>query len=274
MLDIRLVAADVDGTILPRGGSFSVNTKRAARRCIERGIPFVLDSGRWVGSLEGVMRDLGVEDQYAIAAGGGVVLAPDGSPLKEWTMRPADVESVYEVMRRFDVAINSYVRGGLYQLNTRAISRMPRTYFGQRDYRVVHDDVAAFEREGLQNVYKLEAISENLDLIAELRRTLARETVSRISGAFKNNTEVASPGMGKGVALRWLAAFLGVAPEQCMAFGDNSNDLDMLRSVGWPVAVGNAIEAVKSRARIVAPPCDEDGVARTIFERVLGEAMP
>ena len=273
-MDIRLIAADVDGTILPRGGAFSEATRLAARRCRERGIPFVLDSGRWVGSLEGVMRDLGVEDQYAIAAGGGAVIAPDGEPIMEWTMRQADVESVYAVMRRFDVAINSYVRGGLYQLNTRAVSRMPRTYFGQRDDRVVHDDIAAFERDGLRHVYKLEAISENLALIADLRRALARETVSRISGAFRNNTEVASPGMGKGVALRWLAGHLGIAPDQCMAFGDNANDLDMLSAVGWPVAVGNAIEAVKSRARLIAPADVDDGVARVIFERVLGEEMP
>lgn len=273
-MDIRLVAADVDGTILPRGGAFSENTKRAARRCIERGIPFVLDSGRWVGSLEGVMRDLGVEDQFAIASGGGAVLAPDGTPLHEWTMRPADVDAVYAVMRRYDVAINSYVRGGLYQLNTRAIARLPRTYFGQRDYRVVHDDEAAFEREGLKNVYKLEAISEDLDLITELRQALARETVARISGAFRNNTEVVSPAMGKGVALRWLAGYLGIRPEQCMAFGDNTNDIDLLDAVGWPVAVGNAVGAVKAHARLIAPPDVEDGVARTIFEKVLGEQMP
>ena len=59
-----------------------------------------------------------------------------------------------------------------------------------------------------------------------------------------------------------------------MAFGDNANDLDMLSAVGWPVAVGNAIEAVKSRARLIAPADVDDGVARVIFERVLGEEMP
>ena len=77
--------------------------------------------------------------------------------------------------------------------------------------------------------------------------------------------------MGKGTALRWLAESLGIPTDRCMAFGDNANDLDMLAAVGWPVAVGNAADAVRRAARIVADTDANDGVAKVIFERVLGE---
>ena len=273
-LDIRLIATDVDGTILPHGGVFSEATRLAVRRCRERGIPFVVDSGRWIGALEGVLHDLGADDQPVIVAGGGAVIAPGGAVLHEWTMRDEDVRAVYDVMRRYDVVIISYVRGGVYRINTAALPDMIKKYLAGKDPRVVNDDLRAFEREGLRAVYKLEAITDDKPVIAELRRALARETEAVVSGAFWNNTEVVSPGMGKGVALRWLAKHLGVAPDQCMAFGDHTNDLDMLQAVGWPVAVGNAVPELKAYARIIAPPDAEDGVARTIFERVLGEEMP
>ena len=274
-MDIRLIASDVDGTILPHGGSFSDLTRQAVRRCRERGIPFVISSGRWIGALEEVRRALDAEDQPVIVAGGGAVYGSGDALLREWTMNDADVHAVYEVMRRFDVAIISYVSGGVYRLNTAALPKRMKAYLaGSDSHCVVNDDRTAFEREGMRNVYKMEAVTEDQEAIAAVREALTRETDTLISGAFRNNTEVVSRGMGKGVALRWLVESLGIDPSRCMAFGDNTNDLDLLRAVGWPVAVGNAVDALKAAARIIAPADVDDGVARTIFEQVLGEPLP
>ena len=274
--EIRLIATDVDGTILPHGGVISEETRRAVKRCRAAGIPFVVASGRWIGALEDVVRDLGVEDQPLIIANGGAVAAPDGTLLREWTMPDGDVRRVCEILRRYDVMINSYVRGGVYRLNTAALAENAArlasySYTGDGDYRMVNDDEAAFESEGMRGVYKLEAITENREIIARLRAELAEKTDAVVTGAFWRNTEIQSPGMGKGTALRWLAESMGIRPEQCMAFGDNTNDLDMLRAVGWPVAMGNGAEEAKACARIVAPRDAEDGVARTIYHYVFGE---
>ena len=56
-----------------------------------------------------------------------------------------------------------------------------------------------------------------------------------------------------------------------MGFGDYTNDLPMLENVGWPVAVDNAIDEVKRACRIIAPSCEDDGVAQTIQKYVLGD---
>ena len=80
------------------------------------------------------------------------------------------------------------------------------------------------------------------------------------------------PGVDKGTALAFLAERLGIAREQVMAFGDSTNDLDMLGAAGWPVAMGNALDVVKALAWRVAPSCDQDGVARTLQECVLGNS--
>ena len=59
-----------------------------------------------------------------------------------------------------------------------------------------------------------------------------------------------------------------------MAFGDYTNDLSMLSCVGWPVAVGNALEEVRRVCRIVAPACEDDGVAKTLQQYILGGKLP
>lgn len=274
-MDIRLIATDVDGTILPRGGAISDATRRAAAGCRERGIPFVIVSGRWIGALGDVIRQAGTRDEPVIIVNGSAVLGPGGETLYERVMTPEDVEAVCRVLRRFDVQINSYVPGGLYCVNTRALahpSSMIKGYLGTG--RLVVDDAAAFEREGLSRVYKLEGLTEDTALMDELRAALREETRALVTHSSWRNVELMSRGMGKAPALEWLAGHLGVDLGQCMAFGDNANDLDMLLAVGWPVAVGNASDEVKNIARIVADADVDDGVAKVIFREVLGVAEP
>ena len=274
-MNIRMVATDVDGTILPRGGAISEATRRAVRGCRARGIPFVIVSGRWIGALGDVIRQADAADQPVIIVNGSAVLGPGGDVLYEWFMAAEDVARVYDVLRRFDVQINSYVPGALYCLNTRALahpSSMIKGYLGGG--KLVIDDRAAFEREALSRVYKLEGLTENTAMMEQLRSALSAETGARVTHSSWRNVELMSHGMGKAPALGWLADYMGVNLADCMAFGDNANDLDMLRAVGWPVAVGNATDEAKAAARIVADTDANDGVAKVIFERVLGEEAP
>ena len=273
-MNIRMIATDVDGTILPRGGVISDATRRAVALCRARGVAFVLVSGRWIGALGDVIRRCGVEDQPLVIVNGSAVLGPDGAIWHERFMDPADVARVYAVLSRYNVQINSYVPGALYCLNTPALahpSSMIKGYLGGG--RLVLDDRAAFEGEALERVYKLEGLTEDTGLIAEVREALRRETDAQVTHSSWRNVELMSRGMGKAAALGWLAARLGIDLADCMAFGDNANDLDMLWAVGWPVAVGNAADEVRQAARIVADTDANDGVAKVIFD-LFAEATP
>lgn len=268
-MPIRMIATDVDGTILPRGGTISDATRRAVAMCRKRGIPFVIVSGRWIGALGDVIRQCDTADQPIVIVNGSAVLGPDGAIWHERFMDPADVGQVYAVLRRYNVQINSYVPGALYCLNTPALahpSSMIKGYLGGS--KLVIDDQAAFEAEALEKVYKLEGLTEDAALIDEVRRALRRETNALVTHSSWRNVELMSRGMGKAASLGWLAGRLGIDLADCMAFGDNDNDLDMLSAVGWPVAVGNATDEVKQIARIVADTDANDGVARVIFDQL------
>ena len=275
MHDIRLIASDVDNTMLPRGGAISENLRRAVARCRERGIPFVIASGRWIGALGDVQRQAGCCGMPMIIANGAAVVGPEGAPLREWTISDADARRTYDILRRFNVQINGYVRDGLYCINTGALKRqssMIKEYIAAGHARLSVDDRDAFEANALKRAYKLEGLTEDRDLMAEVRAALS-ETGLAITHSSDRNVELMAPGVGKGAALKWLAAELSVPLERCMAFGDNDNDADLLAAVGWPVAVGNAAESLKAMARVIAPTDAEDGVARTIFQYVLREAL-
>ena len=271
MNDIRLIAADVDGTMLPRGGEISPNLRRAIGLCRERGIPFIIASGRWIGAMGDVIDRSGVGRQPVIIANGAAILDGDRAPLREWLLDDADARRVYDLLCTFDVQINGYGRGVLYCLNTRALKRrssMIAGYIGGQGHRLVLEDRAAFESEGLRGAYKLAALSEDPEIIAGVQAALEGSGLS-VTHSSPRNVEIMAPGVNKGAALCWLAAHLGIPMEACMAFGDNMNDYDLLASAGWPVAMGNADPALKRAARLIAPADVDDGVARVLFERVL-----
>lgn len=272
MNDIRLIASDVDGTLLPRGGVISTALREAVGQCRGRGIPFILASGRWVGALSDIIAQTGTAGQPCIIANGAAILGPDGEPLREWLLDEADARRVYDILRGFDVQINAYLRGALFCLNTRALKRpssMIKGYLGGGGHRMVLDDRAAFESEVFGRAFKLEALSEDPALVAGVKAALSGSGLS-VTNSSVRNVEIMAPGVNKGAALRWLAGEMGVPLQNCMAFGDNMNDMDLLAAVGWPVAMGNADPALKAIARIIALADDEDGVARVLGTHVLG----
>ena len=102
-----------------------------------------------------------------------------------------------------------------------------------------------------------------------VRRQLAGRTDILLSSAGDHNLEVNAPNGGKGDALCALGARLGIPPQQIMACGDQLNDLSMLRAVGFPVAMGNAVPQIKEIAAHVTLTNEQDGVAAAVERFVL-----
>ena len=273
-MDIRLIVSDVDRTILPVGGCASPATVEAVRRCRARGTEFAICSGRWFPSARDVSAgQLGIHDGYMIICNGGAVVKSDGTILMEDGLERAQAEEVYEMMRGEPVTLCSYVRGAIYRLHMEHLTvfHLPErpARIGGVSYDIIDEDERAFERRGLERPYKLEIHADDRELLARLKVRLAATGLD-VGGSYPNNVEIMKPGTGKGAATRWLTEHLGLKREQVMGFGDFTNDLPMLENVGYPMAVGNALDEVKRVCRAVVPACEEDGVAWAIEKYVLG----
>ena len=276
-MDIKLIVSDIDRTILPANQIISPATYNAVRDCRARGVEFVIASGRWYPAARKVAVDqLGIEDGYMIICNGGAVVRSDGTPLAEWRLSGAQAQQIYDLLKAEKVMMNAYAPDAIYRVRGEYLTcfRLPETsYFARNQtYSVVDGDWQGFEERIRRGPYKIEAYTDDTQLLVELRRKV--EALGfQANSAFPFNLEIMAPGAGKGMATRWLTEHMGLTREQVMGFGDYTNDLPMLENVGWPVAVDNAIDEVKRACRIIAPSCEDDGVARTIQKYVLGDEI-
>ena len=119
--------------------------------------------------------------------------------------------------------------------------------------------------ERASDVQKIQAFFKDMQLRAEMLKTLPDEFPDLVvTTSIVNNIEINSKDATKGNALKKLAEYLDIPISQTMAFGDDFNDITMLKTAGIGVAMGNADEKVKQVADLVTDGCDNSGVAHAI----------
>ena len=273
--DIRLIATDLDGTLLNSKKEFTKRTIDAIRRATADGVVFVPATGR---SIRLVPDEIKGQDfvRYIITLNGARII---------------DLE------KRADISVNELENGTALAI-LEALDRLPVIYeccfdnlnqMGEAhkavcgDYTVDEDtyrmilnerasvpDLKQAVRDFGRPVQKVQFYfpdPSQKPYYLELMRQMFPQI--SVASSISNNVEMTHRDAGKGEALKTICAWLGLDPSQALVFGDDINDLGMIRAAGIGVAMGNAFEAVKEEADLVAPTCDEDGVARVIEELCL-----
>lgn len=260
----RLVASDLDGTLLRDDGTVSARTARALRDLAGVGIDLVLVTARpprWVDDLSFVPAH-GV----VICVNGAVVYdVAHGRVLEHLAM---DDELVRELA--------ADLRGALPDVTLAA--ERPAGFATERAYRGHHPvpgDVVRADRiedtlDGATvKLLVRSAVTPDEDLVAAVDRVLAGRAVVLHSGAG-GLAEVHHPAVSKAAALERWAAERGIAADDVWAFGDMPNDLPMLAWAGRGFAVANAHPSVLAAADEVCGANEDDGVA-AVLERLLAE---
>lgn len=277
-MDIRMIVSDLDGTLLNRSREMPDANRTALHACMARGIHVVLASGRSFESVRRLANEHGIDGPIVSANGARVDLSQAGPTLYSRTFPRELAASVFDIMKASGIFFTCYGHGTLYQNNldaararTRGMQRLEDKLVMQAHRaELVVSDESRTVNEGLIDPYKFVAFSEDGPLLDGLRERLKQSGLPlNISSSWVDNIEVMVAGAGKGEAVSALCGQYGLAREQVMAFGDNLNDVAMLRAAGWGVAMENALPEVKQAARLIAPLCDAAGVARVIDEYVL-----
>lgn len=267
---VKLVAIDMDGTLLTPSHKLTPRVKQAIASARAQGVTVVLASGRPVSGLAPFLHELGIEsDQdYCIACNGALVQnIGSGERVVEFPLSFDDFLFCEKVAR--DLGIHFQALDGqrmytpnqdisLYTVADSHLSHVPLSY------RRVED------MDPSMQFIKLMMIDEPAVLDAAIQR-LPNELTERFA-VLKSAPfflEVFDHRAGKGASLQRLAAHLGVDRANVMALGDQENDLTMLAFAATSVAMGNAIPAVKQVARFETATNAEDGVALAIERFVL-----
>lgn len=274
-MNIRLICMDLDGTLFSKHSEIPEINIRALRECAARGIRLALISGRNAPFVKRVAGRIGVPCAIVSANGAHIEETQEGNVLFEGTFSSGEWQTVFDAMMSANVNFEAYTKCVNYIVNPELVTERHR--HSLELYVKMGDAVAEYSMDKLLR----EAPGATLKFVAFLKTPEDYERTKAILDArgIKNcssaweNIEVMPTGVDKGAAVCVLRERFGVSKEETMAFGDFTNDLDMLAAAGYPVAMGNAVEEVKKAARIIAPPNTEGGVGQVIFERVLkGEA--
>jgi len=273
MADYRLIAFDLDGTILTNDKHLTSRTVTALQRAADAGAVLVPVTGRpFSGIPEEVLAVRGI--RCAITSNGAVTTDPEtGKVLRNVCV---DRETAAQIVRlpMERGLIHSVFIGGL-GYSEPPFSAIERRFFKSTEHEVyirksrrTADDLldwirtAPVEPENIWMIVRSAEEQEELD--AFIRKSWPVKTI--LTG--KSDIEIGNPEADKGLAVTALAEQLGIAQEQVLAFGDNSNDLSMLRAAGTGVAMANGTAEAKAAADLVTESNEADGVARAI-ERLL-----
>lgn len=272
----RLIACDLDETLLDDNGDVPPRVRDAVTAARKRGARFVLATGRPYVSTHRTLDQLGIldaEDEYVISFNGGVITEnADERPLTSCELDPNVAEALYERGIAQGLCMHVYTLDTVYVYNY-----LPeeRTYIEGRMCILETDEpTLSFLRDKGEPIVKLLYMSFDARLLHALEHELADIGVTQgLDVCYSSNRylEFNAPGINKGAGLLALAGRLGIAPEETMAIGDNSNDVPMLRAAGLGVAVANASAEALAAADYV---CEADnnagGVAEAIERFVLG----
>ena len=256
----RLVATDLDGTLVRTDGSISERTRAVLAAVEARGVPVVFVTGRPLRWAEEVFEHVG-DHGLAVVSNGALVwdVAADRPRLR----REIDPETA----RRVVAELRSAVPGSTFAVETLGGLALEETY---RERHPVPPGARRAPLEDLVDgpVLKLLARHEELGPqdYWDAAEVAVGEQVTITWSSTSTMLEISAAGVTKASTLALVADGLGVAPADVVAFGDMPNDIPMLQWAGTSYAMENGHESTKAAATHIAPKHDQDGVARVLEE--------
>jgi Cof subfamily protein (haloacid dehalogenase superfamily) len=267
---IRLVVADLDGTLIDPSLVLGERTIAASRAAVARGVQVVIATGRMAKSARPFAEQLG-EQAPIIAYQGALVRemwqpgGPLGRLLVHLPLSAAVAREAVEWSTEHGLAahVNHLERFVLPASDPRAEDYS--AFLGARAEIV--PDLLAWIRRPVTKILAVAPAPLPTELMPVARIHFAGR--AEVTVSHPEFLEFLAPGVSKGSAVRWLARRLGIALEQTMALGDQFNDLEMIAAVGHGVALPSAPPEVQAAARYIAPPLADEGAAQVIEALVL-----
>ena len=269
--DIRLVLADVDGTLLTDDKVLTEEAKAAVGELRDAGIGFAITSGRPPRGMSMLIEPLAL--QGAIAGfNGGVLVNPDLSVIESHTLDPATAEQTVRLI--LEQGLDAWIyTDGEWLIRDKAAPHVAReTWTVKFDAKVV----TSFTDAHFAHAVKIVGVSDDLDLVAACEK-VAQNTLGGKASAARSQPyylDVTHPQANKGTVVTTLSRLLNIPPAQIATIGDMPNDVLMFRKVGFSIAMGNSSNEVKAQASAVTDSNENEGFAKAVRKFVLPPVAP
>ena len=265
---IKMVATDIDGTILNWDFEFSPEVIECVKKLTKNGIKVVLVTGRMHRAALKLAQKLELETPI-VSYQGGLIKEQSGKTLYEKTMDVKYAKQVIKWAKENNVHINLYMDDVLYVENDNIAVRR---YTGER---YIPYEVCNFDELDIKNVNKILAIDfDDVERVTGwvdyLKQKLPELYIVKSTPYF---CEISNPEAKKSCAVEFLSNYYGIKKEEILAIGDQNNDIELLKSGGVAVAMGNATDELKKHADFVTDTIDNNGFVKAIEKFVFQNGL-
>jgi len=264
----KLVAVDIDGTLVGEDLVIRDNTRRALHQCVRQGVTVTLATGRMFQSTRPYAQKLGLDVPLITYNGALVKDSGTGEIYHHRTVPLALAREVIRLCKEMDLMLHTYVDDEYYVEEFNDWSRKYEEIAGVTAHAV--GDLEDFlTREPTKFI--ISEVPEKLDKYWDvLRERLTPQLyLTRSRPIF---LEILHPAVSKVEGLKVLGDRLGIGLAEMMAVGDSYNDVEMLRAVGLGVAMGNAPPDVQAQADWVTAGIEDEGLVVALEKYILSEA--
>ncbi|MDR7870596.1 MAG: Cof-type HAD-IIB family hydrolase [Tissierellaceae bacterium] len=271
-MSYKLVAIDMDGTLLNSKGTVSDRTRQAIYDASKKGVYVVLATGRILKSAINHSIKLNL-NKPIISCNGAIMIDEDKNIIFDKPMKSKSVKEVIEIGQSENIYFHFYDDNSFYSnVYVEEVLNFYNTEESKKsgnEIKVnIFDNAEEILNKGI-NVYKFLFLDDDRDKLNRLKSRLKYIEDINICTSWGNNLEVMDSYVSKGNSLEYLCSHLNISSHEVIAIGDNENDISMIDFAGLGVAMGNGVEKVKSVADIVTSTNDEDGVAKVIEKYIL-----
>jgi Cof subfamily protein (haloacid dehalogenase superfamily) len=264
--DIRLLLADVDGTLVTKDKMLTEAAKAAVQELDRAGVAFAITSGRPPRGMSMLIEPL--ELRTAIAGfNGGVLVNPDLSVIESRSLDPAVAGQT------IDLILGKGLDAWVYTETEWLIRDKAAAHVAREAWTVKFDArvVTSFTDAHLAHAVKIVGVSDNLELVAACEKELQQALNGHASAARSQPyyLDVTHSQANKGTVVATLSRLLNIPTAQIATMGDMPNDELMFRNSGFSIAMGNASDEVKAQASAVTESNEDEGFAKAIRKFVL-----
>jgi len=246
MSKIKLIALDMDGTLLNELDEVTDYTKDMIKQAQREGIHVVISTGRPLATCISYVSDLELSS-YVITSNGAEIYTADEELIEQHTMHPEKMEQLWHIGNNRGLTMWMLASDAVFVQGRRPSD------FSEHDWlKIGYDNLDEEDR-----LYVKEQLSRVQDL--------------EVTNSTTTNFEVNEKGVNKAEGLRTLCKKLNITMDEVMAVGDSLNDFKMINEVGIGIAMGNAQEEILEIADYVTLTNREDGVAEAIKKYALGK---
>jgi Cof subfamily protein (haloacid dehalogenase superfamily) len=270
-MSYKLLVVDIDGTILDKHGTISAKDQEALTKVRDLGIKVSLSTGRVPQACFRILSQLSLDDYHIFFDGGLVSNSESGKEIYVSPISKELIKEIVEFTRRTEVECDLYSADRYFIERETWVSDIRRKFFNIQPVIMDFNKIWQKERiiKGTIVVQSAEERAKAESLYQEFKGRLTFSLTKTPAYPGIDFVNVVALDVSKGKALEALASFLMVSLTDIIAIGDGTNDVSLLSTAGFAVAMGNASDEVKKIADHVTLDVDHNGVAIAINKLLL-----